>query len=111
MKVRTRLVISFAYILLVVIVALSIPLGIVLRDRARSELEGLALTNALTIAALDADRVGDSPGIDERSPAMYVGTHTMSAAGSSCWTALERSSPIPIGRISGRTSRRRDGPR
>ncbi len=61
MKVRTRLVISFAYILLVVIVALSIPLGIVLRDRARSELEGLALTNALTIAALDADRVGDSP--------------------------------------------------
>ena len=61
MKVRTRLVISFAYILLVVIVALSIPLGIVLRDRARSELEGLALTNALTIAALDSDRVGSSP--------------------------------------------------
>lgn len=62
MKVRTRLVLSIAYILLVVIVALTIPLGIVLRDRARSELEALALTNAQTIAALlDANRVDDSP--------------------------------------------------
>jgi len=62
MKVRTRLVISIAYILLVVIVALTIPLGIVLRDRARSELEALALTNAQTVAALlDANRVDDSP--------------------------------------------------
>ena len=37
MKVRTRLAASFAYVLLVVIVALTVPLGIVLRDRARSE--------------------------------------------------------------------------
>ena len=58
MKVRTRLVVSFVYILLVVIVALTIPLGIVLRDRARSELEALVLTNAQTIAVLlDDNRV------------------------------------------------------
>jgi two-component system, OmpR family, sensor kinase len=61
MKVRTRLVVSFVYILLVVIVALTIPLGIVLRDRARSELEALVLTNAQTIAVLlDDNRVGSS---------------------------------------------------
>jgi two-component system, OmpR family, sensor kinase len=58
MKVRTRLVASFTYVLLVVIVALTVPLGIVLRDRARSELEALALTNAQTIAALlDGERL------------------------------------------------------
>jgi two-component system, OmpR family, sensor kinase len=62
MKVRTRLVLSFAYVLLVVIVSLTIPLAIVLRDRARSELEALALTNAQTIAALlDRDRLDDGP--------------------------------------------------
>jgi two-component system, OmpR family, sensor kinase len=52
MKVRTRLAASFAYVLLVVIVALTVPLGIVLRDRARSELEALTLANAQTIAAV-----------------------------------------------------------
>jgi len=62
MKVRTRLVVSFAYVLLVVIVALTVPLTIVLRDRARSELEALTLTNAQTIAAvLNQDRLGDDP--------------------------------------------------
>ena len=60
MKVRTRLVIAFAYVLLVVIVSLTLPLGIVLRDRARSELEALALTNAQTIAALlDGAELGE----------------------------------------------------
>ncbi len=62
MKVRTRLVASFAYVLLVVIVALTVPLAIVLRDRARSELEALALTNAQTVAAvLNQDRLDDDP--------------------------------------------------
>jgi signal transduction histidine kinase len=62
MKVRTRLVVSFAYVLLVVIVALTVPLAIVLRDRARSELEALTLTNAQTIAAvLNQARLGDEP--------------------------------------------------
>jgi len=52
MKLRTRLVASFAYVLLVVIVALTVPLALVLRDRARSELEALTRTNAQTIAAV-----------------------------------------------------------
>jgi two-component system, OmpR family, sensor kinase len=62
MKVRTRLVASFAYVLLVVIVALTVPLAIVLRDRARSELEALTRTNAQTIAAvLNQDRLKADP--------------------------------------------------
>jgi signal transduction histidine kinase len=63
MKVRTRLVASFTYVLLVVIVALVVPLALVLRDRARSELEALTRTNAQTIAAvLNRDRLkGDPP--------------------------------------------------
>ena len=62
MKVRTRIVLSFAYVLLVIAIALTVPLAIVLRDRARSELEALALTNAQTIAtSLDADRLGTGP--------------------------------------------------
>ena len=42
---------AFGYILLVVIVALTIPLAINLRARARSELESQALLSAQTIAA------------------------------------------------------------
>ena len=62
MKVRTRLVASFAYVLLVVIVALTVPLAIVLRDRARSELVALTRTNAQTIAAgFGRDRLEDDP--------------------------------------------------
>jgi signal transduction histidine kinase len=62
MKLRTRLVASFAYVLLVVIVALTVPLAIVLRDRARSELEALTRTNAQTIAAvLNQDRLKADP--------------------------------------------------
>ena len=62
MKVRTRLVASFAYVLLVVIVALTVPLAIVLRDRARSVLEALTLSNAQTIAAvLTRDQVEGDP--------------------------------------------------
>ena len=69
MKVRTRLAVSFAYVLLVVIVALTAPLAIVLRDRARSELEALTLTNAQTIAAvLNEDRLDD----DRRERARLV---------------------------------------
>jgi signal transduction histidine kinase len=62
MKLRTRLVASFAYVLLVVIVALTVPLAIVMRDRARSELEALARTNAQTIAAfMNQDTLDDDP--------------------------------------------------
>ena len=67
MKVRTRLVASFAYVLLVVIVALTVPLAIVLRDRARSELKALTLTNAQTIGAvLNGDRLDDDPAVRRR---------------------------------------------
>ncbi|HSL12359.1 MAG TPA: ATP-binding protein [Actinomycetota bacterium] len=60
MRVRTRLVVSFTYALLVVIVALTVPLAIVLRDRARAELEAGALTNAQTTALLlDASQLGE----------------------------------------------------
>ena len=63
MKLRTRLVASFAYVLLVVIVALTVPLAIVMRDRARSELEALVRTNAQTIAAfLNQESLDDDPG-------------------------------------------------
>lgn len=62
MKVRTRLVASFVYVLLVVIVALTVPLAIVLRDRARSELEAVTLANAQTIAGvLTRDQLEDDP--------------------------------------------------
>jgi signal transduction histidine kinase len=62
MKVRTRLVASFAYVLLVVIVALTVPLAIVLRDRARSELQAVTLANAQTIASvLTRDQLEDDP--------------------------------------------------
>jgi signal transduction histidine kinase len=62
-KVRTRIAASFAYVLLVVIVALTIPLAAVVRDRARSEMQALARTNAQTIAtALDAEQLA-GPGL------------------------------------------------
>ena len=67
MKVRTRLVASFAYVLLVVILALTVPLAIVLRDRARSELTALTLTNAQTIGAvLNAERLRGDPAERQR---------------------------------------------
>lgn len=50
-KVRTRLVLAFGYILLVVIVALTIPLAINLGARARTEVESQALLGVQTIAA------------------------------------------------------------
>ena len=81
MKVRTRLVLSFAYILLVVIVALTIPLGIVLRDRARSELESLVLTNSQTIAVLlDDNRVGNTAR-DRRALARSVQRYAQDVGG------------------------------
>ncbi len=51
MKVRSRLVLAFAYVLTAVIVALTIPLAINLRGRAKAELETQALVNVQTIAA------------------------------------------------------------
>ncbi len=51
MKVRTKLTLAFAYILLTVIVALEVPLAINLRKRALAELETRQLVQAQAIAA------------------------------------------------------------
>jgi signal transduction histidine kinase len=50
-KVRTRLVLAFAYILITVIIALTVPLAINLRERTTLELTGSALSSAQSIAA------------------------------------------------------------
>jgi signal transduction histidine kinase len=51
-KVRTRLVLAFAYILLTVIVALTVPLAFNLRARAVSELVGQAKVTSQALAAV-----------------------------------------------------------
>ena len=51
MKVRTRLVLAFAYVLITVIVALTIPLAVTLRSRATTENLSQALSTAQTLAA------------------------------------------------------------
>jgi signal transduction histidine kinase len=80
-KVRTRLAASFAYVLLVVIVALTVPLAIVLRDRARSELEALTLANAQTIAAvLTSDQLEDDVA-DRRALGRNVRTYAGDVGG------------------------------
>ncbi len=67
-KVRTRLVLAFGYILLVVIVALTIPLGINLAARARSEVESQALLSAQTIAAgIGKEGLVEGPALDRQA--------------------------------------------
>ena len=109
MRVRTRLVASFAYVLLVVIVALTVPLAIVLRDRARSELEAVALGSAQTIASvLNRDRLeDDATDRDASRPTRTAGPPRW-VVGSSSWTPPAPSWPTPTTRTSARTSRRRD---
>ena len=51
MTVRARLVVAFAYILITVIVALTVPLAFNLRERAIDEVESQAKLTAQTIAA------------------------------------------------------------
>ena len=51
MKVRTRLVAAFTYIIVVVVVTFEIPLAINLQRRAVSDVKSQALQNALIIAA------------------------------------------------------------
>lgn len=51
MSIRTRLILAFAYTLLIVIVALEVPLAVNLQRRASAELKTNALIQAQTIAA------------------------------------------------------------
>ncbi len=66
MKVRSRLVLAFSYLVVAVLVALTIPLLFSLRDRARAEIEREVLTNVQTIAAgLDGESMAPGPGLDQ----------------------------------------------
>ena len=51
-KVRTRLVLAFAYILIAVIVALTVPLAVNLGERARTEQIGQAEVTAQALSAV-----------------------------------------------------------
>ena len=51
MKVRSRLVLAFSYLVITMLVALTIPLLFSLRDRARAEKERGVLTSVQAIAA------------------------------------------------------------
>lgn len=65
MKVRTRLVLAFGYILLTVIVALTVPLAFNLRQRTISDIESEAKLTAQTIAAgIDAETLSDPRRLD-----------------------------------------------
>ena len=66
MTLRTRLVLAFAYILLAVIVALTIPLAVNLSRRAQSEIETDTLLSAQTLAAyIAAENIDDPDQIEE----------------------------------------------
>jgi signal transduction histidine kinase len=59
-KVRTRLVLAFAYILVTIIIAFGVPLAVTLQARARSEFETNLLVTAQTLAAsIGGEAVGD----------------------------------------------------
>ena len=66
-KVRTRLVLAFAYVLITVIVALTVPLAVNQRARAESELLGQAKVTAQAIAA-SFDESSLAPASRDRSP-------------------------------------------
>lgn len=60
MKLRTRLVIAFLYVVLAVVLALTIPLAVSLADRGKADLESRTLRDAQTMAAyIDGSILGD----------------------------------------------------
>ncbi len=65
MRLRSRLVLAFAYILLAVIVALTVPLAVNLARRDQARLETDTLLTAQTLAAyVDAENLGDAERLD-----------------------------------------------
>src|SRR5262249_60348069 len=58
MSLRTRLLLAFAYTLLVVIVALMVPLSANLSDRVNAEVEADSAAQAQVVAASVADQLG-----------------------------------------------------
>jgi hypothetical protein len=64
-KVRSRLVLAFSYLVITVLVALTIPLLFSLRDRARAEKEREVLTSVQAIAGfLDGESLVAGPKLD-----------------------------------------------
>ena len=59
MSLRARLLLSFAYILVLVILALEVPLGLNLSRRVDAEVKSEAQGQAQLLAAGAADRLGD----------------------------------------------------
>jgi signal transduction histidine kinase len=69
-------VLAFGYTLLIVIVALTIPLAVNLRARARGELESQALLSAQTIAAgVGKEGLHRGPALDHQVAAYYAQIH------------------------------------
>jgi signal transduction histidine kinase len=65
MRLRSRLVLAFAYILLAVIVALTVPLAVNLARRDQARLEADTLLTAQTLAAyVGAENLGDAERLD-----------------------------------------------
>ena len=63
MKLRSRLVLAFAYILVTIMIALGLPLAVTLEDRARSQFQTNLLVTAQAYAAVIGSRrltVGDA---------------------------------------------------
>ena len=56
MKLRSRLVLAFAYILVTIMIALGLPLAVTLEDRARSEFQTNLLVTAQAYAAVIGSR-------------------------------------------------------
>jgi len=63
MRLRSRLILAFTYILTTIIVALTVPLALNLRDRTYAELEGETLRNGQILAGI----IGESNVDDERA--------------------------------------------
>lgn len=67
MRVRTRLILAFAYVLLAVIIALEVPLAVNLEKRALAELKSRSLTQAQSVAAaIGGEGVPDAQQILDR---------------------------------------------
>lgn len=73
MRFRTRLILAAAYLLVVVVVALEVPLGVNLADLKRKRLESVLVANAAVVAARlndDLPKSGTDPARPPSPPAI-----------------------------------------
>jgi two-component system, OmpR family, sensor kinase len=76
-RFRTRLLLAAAYLLLVVVIALEIPLGVSISKRARSELQSSLVASASLVAARINDDLPDAgfdPATSPNPPAFVTDT-------------------------------------